>query len=123
MPYEFYKVLHHVGLFMVFLSLGAYLFNAMSGGARQFKARRLVMLTHGVGMLIVFVAGFGLMARLQVGMPWPLWIYGKLAIWFILGLVLMIAMRRPAISSVLWFLAVVLGSAAAYLARVKPFLG
>lgn len=120
MSYEFYKVLHHTGLFMVFLSLGAYLLNAIADGGRQFRGRRLVMITHGLGMLAVFVAGFGLIARLQLSTPWPLWIYLKLGIWILIGLLLLIAMRRSALANILWTLAIVLGAVAAYLARIKP---
>jgi hypothetical protein len=119
--YEFYKILHQVGLFMVFLSLGAYLLNALADGGRQFMGRRLVMITHGIGMLAVFVAGFGLIARLQIPTPWPMWIYLKLGIWLLIGGMLMVAMRKSSLAGVLWVLAIVLGGTAAYLARVKPF--
>ena len=120
MSYEFYKILHHAGLFMVFLSLGAYLLNAFSEGGRQFRGRRLVMVTHGIGMLVVFVAGFGLIASLQIPTPWPLWIYVKLGIWLLIGLLILVAMKRSALSGFLWFAAIILGTCAAYLARIKP---
>lgn len=121
MSYEFYKILHNIGLFMIFLSLGAYLLNALGKGERQFPGRKLVMLTHGIGMTITLVAGFGLLARLGLISGWPLWVYLKLGVWLLIGSLIVIAMRRASLASILWLLALVLGSAGAYLARMKPF--
>lgn len=121
MSYEFYKILHQIGLFMIFLSLGAYLLNAIGNGVRQFPGRKLVMLTHGLGMIITLVAGFGLLARLGLISGWPIWVFLKLGIWFLIGSLIIFAMRRASLASALWIIALVLGGAGAYLARIKPF--
>ena len=42
-------------------------------------------MAHGVALVIVLVAGFGMIARLGMGGGWPLWVWLKLVIWLVLG--------------------------------------
>jgi len=122
MSYEFYKVLHIVGIVSIFLSLGALLWNSFTGGEKKFPGRKVVMITHGVGLLIAFVAGFGLMARIGlVQQSWPGWIYAKVAIWLFLGGIVALIPRKPKLAIPIWFVLIVTAGAAAYLANTKPF--
>ena len=61
-----YKVVHIFGVLLLFVALGA----ALGDGSR----RRLASMTHGIGLLIVLIAGFGALARLGIHSPgsWPL---------------------------------------------------
>lgn len=119
MPYPFYKVLHLFGVFMVLLPLGAVVLHAMNAGTKEFSGRRLIGITHGIGLFVSLVGGFGLLARLGTGMA-P-WVYVKLAIWLVFGALLGVLYRKPQIASKLWFVILVLAGFAAFVAQYKPF--
>jgi hypothetical protein len=51
----------------------------------------------------------------------PHWVYGKLAIWLVLGGSLALAKRKSQFGVTLIFAWIVLGALAAYLAIYKPF--
>lgn len=120
MSYDFYKVMHFLGLFMVFTALGGQFVSALNGGdAKQQPGRRWIGIFHGVGLLIALVAGFGLVAKLGVGFPG--WVIGKFAIWLALGAIGAMAARKKQLAGTLWVVTVALGMLAAFLARAKPF--
>ncbi|MCB0411420.1 MAG: hypothetical protein KDD22_02770 [Bdellovibrionales bacterium] len=121
MSYEFYKVLHLVGVLGIFLSLGALTLHIMNSGEKKFSHRRWVMITHGIGMLLVFVAGFGLMARLNIMGSWPGWIWTKLGFWLVLGVAPAFILRMSKAAGMIWVGIWIVGGLAAYLARFKPF--
>lgn len=106
-----YKVLHLAGLIGLFLSLGA-----LAASKGSVKPAAIGM---GVSLLVLLVAGFGMIARLGYGFPG--WILAKLVIWVLLGLSLSVFKRsllpRPAAVA----LVLVLGIAAAYLGVMKSF--
>ena len=121
MSYGFYKVLHLISIMAVYLALGAMIFHMMSGGSKMFAKKKFLMITHGVALFFILLAGFGLLARLQIAqMPWPLWVWLKLAVWLVLGGITAIIYRKPKLSAVLWVVTLLLGGFAAYLANYKP---
>lgn len=120
MSYDFYKVMHFLGLFMFFTALGGQFVQAINGGdPKQQPGRRWIGLFHGIGLLLVLVAGFGLIAKLQSGFPG--WVIGKLVIWVVLGGIGAMAARKRSLAGTLWVVTIALGMFAAYLARSKPF--
>jgi hypothetical protein len=72
MSYDFYKTLHLLGLACVCVSLGGIMLHAINGGSKATNSfRKGVMITHGVGLLLLLVAGFGMLAKLGIhGVPW-----------------------------------------------------
>lgn len=121
MSYEFYRVLHISGIIMIFVGLGAYLANSFGPAEKRFPGKRFVAITHGIGMALTLVAGFGLLARLGIMGGWPGWVIAKFGIWLALGLILAVIIRKHAWAKPLWVLIIVLGITAAYFARYKPF--
>lgn len=122
MPYEVYKVLHITGVFMVMISLGGVFLYAATGGEKADNPwRKMVAITHGVGLLITLVAGFGLLARLGLVSGMPGWAWAKLVVWLLLGAFIALAYRRKLSPIVLWWGTIVLGAVAAYFAGYKPF--
>ena len=118
MSYNVYKVLHLTGVFMVFLSLGGAIVRsqvAQSNGG----TKKLVGIVNGIGLLISFVAGFGLMAKLGIGFDG--WIITKLLIWFAFGGSLALVNRKNDLATPVLVVAILLGALAAYLAIAKPF--
>ncbi len=119
--YGVYKVVHFIGILMVLMSIGGLAMAAISQAPGKVW-RRPVMITHGIGMLVSLVGGFGLLARLGVMHgSLPGWIYAKLAIWFIFGAMAGVLIRKPSLAKPLWVVVIVLGGLAAYLAGNKPF--
>ena len=86
MSYVFYKWLHLVALFVLMTVQGAFLLHALSGSKAEIPGtKRKWMMVHGITLFLVFLAGFGLLARLGVHWPWPLWVWVKIAIWLFYG--------------------------------------
>lgn len=122
MSYSFYKVLHLLGILGLFMSLGGICLQMIAGNKASFKGRKWAMIFHGLGLLIIFVAGFGLMARIGlVGAGgWPLWIWMKIVLWFALGGIISLMFRVPRLAYLWWVLALTLGGTAAWVANYKP---
>ncbi len=119
MPYLTYKLLHLLGVFLTLVALGGMASRAGSSGGRS-GADRLAGALHGIGLLIVLVAGFGLLARLGVPWPWPLWIWLKLGVWSLLGAAVVV-IRRALLPGYVALIALpLLAALAASLALYKP---
>jgi hypothetical protein len=121
-PYQVYKLVHFFGIFTVLVALAVTCFHAMRGGTRADNpARRGIALAHGMGMFLILLGGFGMLARLGIitaGLP--SWIIAKLIIWGVLGAALALPYRVPrAARPLLWALPI-LGVLAAYFALYKP---
>lgn len=122
MPAAVYKVIHILGILMLFLSYGGILIHTINGGTRDTNVwRKPLAITHGLGLLLVILGGFGLLAKLGIHWPWPGWVITKIGIWVVFGGIVGIAARRPAMVQPLWWLLLLLGTLAAYLAGTKPF--
>lgn len=115
MTYQFYKVLHLVGVILAFLSLGGLVAAARSGHT---ESRRIAGATHGIALLLILVSGFGILAKLGLGFP-P-WVLIKALIWVALGGAIVLIRRRPQSATLWWWLLPLLGAAAAYLGIYKP---
>ena len=122
MPYQVYKVLHIFGVIMLFVSLGGLTLHALNGGTKDSNTnRKWVGISHGVAMIVILVAGFGLLARLQMMQAaLPLWVWLKLGVWVVMGGMVAIPYRKPELARPLWLLLPVMGAIAAAIAIYKP---
>ena len=118
MPYAIYKLMHVVGLMLLFLGVGGLLLSARSAPSR---APRGSATLFGVGLLAMLVGGFGMMARLGIQWPWPGWLIAKLGVWLTIGALPVLAHRQILPRGPAWLLAAVLGGVAGWLAISKPF--
>ena len=117
-----YKIIHLVGLILLFQALGASIFASMSGARPpEGSSRRLIGAMHGIGLVLLLVGGFGMLARLEIGFPFPAWTWVKLGIWAALGAAPQFAWKRPEAARIWWFVVLVLGCIAAYMGLFKPF--
>ena len=84
--------------------------------------RKLAFITHGLGLLLILVSGFGMLARMGLVGGLPPWIHAKLTIWVLAGVAIAVAKRKSEKLAV-WIYAatVLLGFTAAYIAIFKPF--
>jgi hypothetical protein len=111
----FYHIAHLVGLILLFVGFGGLL----SGDA---DARRSAMKFHGIGLIILLVAGFGLIAKLKLPYTSP-FIIAKVVIFLVLGFLPVLARKRTLPAGTVVLIAVALGGCAAYLGYLKalPF--
>lgn len=121
-PYQIYKIIHLLGVFMVVLALGGLATHAINGGGKEHPWRKGIAITHGVGLLISLIGGFGALARLGLAHDsLPGWIYAKLVIWLYFGALMALLIRRKQMAKKMWFVMILLVGCAAYLAGYKPF--
>lgn len=119
MSYELYKVAHILGLTLVVLSLGGIMLYAINGGTKATNSfRKGAMITHGIGLLLLLVAGFGMLAKRGIhGVP--AWVGGKLVIWLIFGALVGLAYKQQ-LAKRLWVAVPILVVVATVLAIAKP---
>ena len=142
--YGVYRLIHFFGIFLLLTALGGAVTRAMLGGARapagggapstggppapdavsadegsSRRLRRLLGISHGVALFLILLGGFGMLARLDIGMPG--WVIAKIGVWLLLGGLLAAARRMAGRARALWFAIPVLGLVAAWLAYTKPF--
>jgi hypothetical protein len=120
--YSVYKIVHLVGVLMVFLALGGVVTSAINGGLKDHAWRKPMAITHGIGLLLSLVGGFGLLARIGVshgGLPG--WVVAKLGIWILFAILIRVVSKKPNWAKPVWPFMIILGAMAAYLAGSKPF--
>lgn len=120
MSYETYKILHLVGVFMVVGGLTARPIVGWVGGAAaaHHPARKLSAITHGGGLLVVLIAGFGMLER--GGIPkGSTWLLPKYAVWLILGGLIAVAGRKPEKAGLIWLVTFALAGFAGYCAITR----
>lgn len=122
MPYEIYKILHLVGIFLLTSGLVGILALVWSGHGPSGKVKTFAFITHGVGLALLLVSGFGLLARIGIpqGSGMPFWIYVKLVIWLIFGGLIALLKRKGQIGWPLYFVLIAIFTTAAYFGVYKP---
>lgn len=113
---ETYRLLHVVGVLLVFLGLGGVLATAGRDGG---KAPALFLASHGIGLLVMLVAGVGFVHK--SGLAWQNWLFAKIACWVLIGAMPFLVRRGVVPRLVALVLVLGLGATAAWLARDKPF--
>ena len=113
---NFYQVLHIVGISMVFLGYGALLARSMAA-PENVSVRKLGSITSGIGLLLILVAGFGLISKLGHSYT-ETWILVKFVIWLLLGGLIVLINRKPQLAMLLWCLLIALSATAAIMVYV-----
>ncbi len=113
-----YRIVHLVGVMMIFLSLGGLIVRGRLDPEER-RIKKLAGLTNGIGLILALLGGFGMLAKLGLGFPG--WAVAKLVIWLFIAGSIAVANRKPDFSMVLWWGLIGLGVVAAYLATAKPF--
>ena len=114
-----YQVLHVVGILMLFLGYGALLARSMAA-PDNIPVRKLGSITSGVGLLLILVAGFGLISKLGHSFVAP-WLIVKMVIWLALGGLIVLINRKPQLAVMLWWLLIALGAVAASMVYIVRF--
>ena len=116
---NFYQVLHIIGISMVFLGYGALLARSMAA-PENVSVRKLSSITSGIGLLLILVAGFGLISKLGHSFT-ETWILVKFNIWLLLGGLIVLINRKPQLAMQLWCTLIALSAIAAIMVYVVRF--
>ena len=111
-----YKWLHLAGIFLFFMSFGAHIFNVKINNS---KATRFIQINMGIALLVILVAGFGMLAKItlvHLG-----WISTKIVIWIFFAAMIVLVKKLPKQGHWFWYIAWVFGISAVYMALFKPF--
>lgn len=112
MSASFYLITHLIALVLLVSGLSIVLYNDTKS--------RFGNILLGVSSVLVFIAGFGLIAKLGYSIS-SVWIIGKLLIWLVVaGGAPMIAKRYPSAKQKAYFIFLGLISLAVFLAVAKP---
>lgn len=103
MPAYIYNIIHVVGIILIFMGF-AYGMKQWSKGAA---------ISHGLGLALTLISGFGLIAR-KYNNDFQPWVFVKLAIWLALGGTLTLVKRKKVTGIAAWAMLIVLGAAAAW---------
>ena len=117
-PYEIYKIMHLLGVFMVLAALFGWTINYYNGGEKQNPAKKILGITHGIGLVLILIGGFGLLARINQSVL-QLWVSLKLSIWFIFGFYTLLLHKRILKPNVSWFVILGLATSAIYVVQYK----
>ena len=112
MDYTFYKITHLIGISALALGVGG----MMAGGDK----RKAFAILQGIGLLVMLVSGFGLLAKLSLGFP-PFAIV-KTILWLLIGAMPMILRKLKAPLPAAIITSLVLVGIMAWLGVVKPAL-
>jgi len=120
MSTQLYLILHLIGIIALFYALGGLALHAYKGGNRNFGAHRFIMTVHGLAMMLVLIPGFGLLAKTGVAWPWPLWVWGKLVAWLILGGIPRLILTKTEWAKGTYWVALLVGAWAILMVELKP---
>lgn len=107
-----YKIIHLIGLATVALGTGG----MIAGG----ENKKLFSIWQGIGLVIMLVSGFGLLAKLQLGFPH--FAVAKLILWVLLGMLPLVVrkLKVPLWGTILATLTII--GLLAWLGVMKPAL-
>lgn len=116
---EVYKLVHIIGIVLLFFGFGGVLIFALSKSALPQVVRKTSAIFHGIGLFLILLGGFGMLARLGLAKEWPMWVILKLVIWLVLGGAMAVAIRKQNQAMLLSIGVLVLATCAAYLGLFK----
>lgn len=114
MPFTVYSLMHVVGALLVFAAIGSAIATRGTESTRKHQG-----IAHGVGMLLLVVAGFGMLAKLEYG--FPLWVIVKMVLWVVMAIMPTLVRKSGASAGLLWSVLAALALVISGLALYKPF--
>jgi hypothetical protein len=121
MSYEFYKITHLLGIFLLTSGLMGVYFTVCTGAPLQGKVKTTSFALHGLGLLIMLVSGFGLLAKMGLARDMPTWVYYKLGLWAFFALAISVLKRKGHLGMPLYLLLLAGYFCSAYIGVMKPF--
>lgn len=121
--YVIYKLLHILGIALTVSGLAGLAVHGINGGTRENNpSRKLMAMAHGIGMLLLLVAGFGLAAAKYnspnaFALPW---VHPKLLVYLLLGAAPALLNRKPQSGRWMFWAVPLLVVVAGYFAIAQP---
>lgn len=91
MTLEFYKFIHLISIFAVIFSFGLMIGHYKNSG----KKNKYYNIIHGISIALILISGFGMLARLSIHWPWPLWVGIKTFVWIAFGGIVVLFRKKP----------------------------
>lgn len=110
---DLFKILHLVGVIFLFTGLGGFL----AFDDKNVVQAKFAVYLHGVGLLLLFLSGFGMQGLLKIGFPG--WLLVKIVLWLALGGLLVLAKRGVIKIRMVIIIGIFLGCVAAYLGHAN----
>ena len=107
-----YKIIHLTGIAAIALGVGG----MMAGGGN----RKPFAICQGVGLLVMLVSGFGLLAKLHLG--YPHFAIAKTALWVVIAVLPMLARRLKLPLAAAMLISLTMVGIMAWLGVIKPAL-
>lgn len=121
MSYTFYKLLHLAAIVTLFTSIGSIFTIYFSQQNTQTAFKKWMSMLHGLSLLVLFVSGFGLLAKASLmDSGIPSWIWIKLSIWFVLGMLPVVFKKMTKKQSWAFVLTMIMAYGTIYLVLYKP---
>lgn len=121
MSLEIYKLIHVTSVALLLLGLGSLLGAYSTGAVPEKKWRISMAMVHGVGMTLLLISGFGMLAKLQIMGAFPGWVWAKIVVWLALGGSMVLAKRKAELRTTLLIFWALLVAVAAFMGIFKPF--
>ncbi len=116
MNLQVYQIIHLVAVMALFAGTGAAL-----GGTDNIRLRKFGAMLRGIALLLIPVAGFGMLAKMGIMKSIPIWAWCKVGIWVIAAALPIFVKRKMLSGTGAVFVALLLGGLAAWLGIMKPF--
>ncbi|MFT5465194.1 MAG: putative membrane channel-forming protein YqfA (hemolysin III family) [Verrucomicrobiales bacterium] len=112
------KIIHIIGAFMMIIGISALVMQ------KQGDSKKLPMMFHGIGMLVLFIAGIAwLVFASKLGQDYKMsqpWVLTKMIIWLIFGVSVVLAKKGIIFKGAVgWLAIIVLGGVAVAMAVLK----
>lgn len=107
-----YKIIHLIGIAALALGIGG----MMAGG----NNRKTFAIWQGIGVLVMLVSGFGLLAKLKLG--FPSFAIAKIVLWVVIAMLPMLFRKFQTPLGVAIGISLTLVGIMAWLGVVKPVL-
>lgn len=91
MTLEVYKNIHIVSILLLIFSFGLIIGHYKNTN----KKNKLYNIIHGISMALILISGFGMLARLAIHWPWPLWVGIKTFVWIAMGGIIVLFRKKP----------------------------
>lgn len=108
-----YYLIHLISLFVLF----GYTFYAFAAPA---ETRKKVLIITGIASVLVFISGFGLVAKLYQN-QFQGWMFVKMGAWLGLAALAGFGYRRRGAAGMLAMVAIILAAVAVYMVYARPF--
>jgi hypothetical protein len=95
MSFEFYKLLHVVSVIVVLFALGGLTAATKAVASSNGSKQKIFSILHGIGLAVILVSGFGMLARLGLVGEMPDWVKLKIGAWLVIGSFAAVYKRKP----------------------------